>query len=450
MNELFYPTIDLFIYDLRSPLNADATEIADNLQAFQSRLPQNTEFKGIEVETEYLELTTPSRLQLNPINHSLEGYYYPVLLNDTYGLQIDCSVNNLIEPQPIESFLSIATEIEQFSHQKPLTIGKTWLLSGWLTEQDQDAEKTAIDCCKALFKDKLIPGIYGKGTLLTGNVFELWQSYNSDHVIIILFPNQAAATKAAEFYTDWMGLFCYTHKITWAYHQSRLIKEALINHYKKVEDNAKIIENSQNSKISLADLQRLFNDVQNILNKYTIDLLNLSFQKQIIDINLINYRTRLEQIKQKAGEESNLDFLDQFGNLAEKKYLVQIDKDAENMHLGLKLLETNINALRSQIELERSERDLDFQNLVTLVGAGTAITSLFDYKGEKCKAIFPVSKETKIPHVSISQKTETPHICDNFWSASIAIPIGSILVFGGIFLLLKWLCIKIKTTLHRK
>ena len=176
----------------------------------------------------------------------------------------------------------------------------------------------------------------------------------------------------------------------------------------------------------------VFNNIQNILNKYTIDLLNLSFQKQIIEINIVNYRTRLEIIKQKAGEESDLKFLDQLSNLVEKKYLPQIDKDRENMQLGLQLLETNIKALRSQIELEKSERDRNFQNLVTLVGAGTAVIALIDYKGEKCRAIFSVPKDTRDPR------------CDNFFVGGVVIPMVSIILLGGTALFFKWLYLKIK------
>jgi hypothetical protein len=149
-----------------------------------------------------------------------------------------------------------------------------------------------------------------------------------------------------------------------------------------------------------------------------------------------DYRIRLEQIKQKAGEGSNLDFLDRFSNLAEKKYLAQIEKDAENMQLGLKLLETNINALRSQIELEKSERDLNFQNLVMLVGAGTAIASLFDYKGEKCRAILGHNRKLEIADVD----------CDSFWYGSIVVPIGFLISIGLIVFLIKWLYIKIVKT----
>jgi hypothetical protein len=167
MNELFYPTIDLFIYDLRNPLNADAAEIAGNKQAFLARLPPNTQIEDDENEIDYLPLTknpsTKDTIELKALNPSLEGYYYPVRLNDTYGLQIDCSVKNLTIPQPIDSFSLIKAEIEQSSHPNSLTtIGKTWLISGWLIEQNQDIEGIARDCYKTLFKeDRWTQELYG-------------------------------------------------------------------------------------------------------------------------------------------------------------------------------------------------------------------------------------------------------------------------------------------------
>lgn len=422
--DLFYPTIDLFIYDLRSPLNADTAEIADNLQDFQARLPANIELKNIEGEPEYLELIAPPKVKLNPLNSNLEGYFYPVCLNDTYGLQIDCSVNNLTEPQSIDSFSLIKAEIQSHSYFNNLTIGQTWLISGWLTEKDGDTESIARTCYNKLFKeDKWNQELSGKGTFLKSDIFEIWQSqsYPNKHLIIILFPNRATAEKAAHFYQDWIGLFCYRHKITWAYHQSRLIKKALVNHYKKVEENAEVIKKSQGIKVDLGRLQVLFNNIQDILNRYTIDLLNLSFQKQIIDINLVNYQTRLQLIKQKAGKESDLSFLDQFSNLAEKKYLPQITKDNENMQLGMQLLQTNINALRSQIELEKSERDRNFQTLVTLIGTGTAGIAIIKDGKNVCEAIL----------------TKDNQSCNNPLIASFIIPLILIVILGCLGLLAK-------------
>jgi hypothetical protein len=197
---------------------------------------------------------------------------------------------------------------------------------------------------------------------------------------------------------------------------------------------------NQNLKIDLKNLQQIFNEIQTVLNQYTVDLLKLSFQKEIIEINLVNYQTRLEFIKRKAGEDEALSFFDKFSNLTEKKYLPQIVKDTDNMQLGLQLLESNINALRSQIELEKSERDRNFQNMITLIGSGTAIAAYLDFKGEKCQAIFKSSKKaeaTKSTINSQNQAQDFPDFCNNFWIGSFLVPISFLIILGSIGFTLK-------------
>jgi hypothetical protein len=43
------------------------------------------------------------------------------------------------------------------------------------------------------------------------------------------------------------------------------------------------------------------------------------------------------------------------------------------MQLGFRLLEDNINAVRSRIELAKAERDRSFQEFVAVVGAGIGV-----------------------------------------------------------------------------
>ncbi len=250
MSDLIYPTLDLFLYTLKSPINATNEEINKNKKNFISLLPDGTQVNEFDSETEYLELTHPAQVDFKPNDETLEGYYYPVRLNDTYGLQIDCSIKNRTEPQPAKCFTILKTEIENRLSKELATIGQTWILSGWLpSDSFQNPEDITQDCYSALFKDNAHIQ-KGRGTFLGGNIFELWQSPNltktldkvnhplksSDrHAIIAIYPNQESAEKAAEFYPDWTGLFCYRSKIAWAYWQSRLVKESLINHYKKVE-----------------------------------------------------------------------------------------------------------------------------------------------------------------------------------------------------------------------
>ena len=94
------------------------------------------------------------------------------------------------------------------------------------------------------------------------------------------------------------------------------------------------------------------------------------------------------------------------------------------MALGLRLLETRINAIRSQIELEKAERDRTFQNIVTVVGAGTAVTALVDFEGKQCQAI-----SNMIPPFKES--------CNNPLINSVIVPVGLIVIFGVIALCLK-------------
>jgi hypothetical protein len=404
MSDLIYPTLDLFLYVLKTSLNTTDAETQKNKAAFLAQLPSDTQFNDPDIETEYLEITYPAQIDWIPNNKTLEGHYYPVRLNDTYGLQIDCSINNQTETQPAKSFTILKTEIEQKLNKELKPIGKTWLLSGWLPEKSsQNPEDIAKDCYYALFKDS--DWQPERGTFLDGKIFEIWRSENINHslekvttslssnehhVIIAIYSNRESAEQAAEFYKDWMGLFCYRSKISWAYWQSRLVKESLLNHYKKIEENRKInnLSTSWQEKQSITNSRKILNNIDNILQQYTIDLLNLSFQKQIIEINLSNYQLRLALIKEKAGQNNQLDFLENFSNLTNKKYLPQITKDIENMQLGLQLLEDTINATRSRIEVEKSERERSFQELVAVAGAGIATVSLVRETAKDCKDIF--------------------------------------------------------------
>ncbi len=436
MSGLIYPTLDLFLYDLRDALNATEAEKEKNRANFLAKLPElpdEVQFIDPDIETEYLELF-PNQKQHKftaiAEDKNLEGYYYPVRLNDTYGLQIDCSINNQTEPQSTDCIALIKAEIERRLQETPATIGQTWMLSSWLPEiPTKTPEKIAQDCYQPLVKDgNWEQDLKGEGIFCGGQIFELWRyqplSQDNLHVIIVIYPNRESAVKAANFYPDWMGLFCYRHKILWAYSQSRSIKNSLINYYKKIETDKRIIRKNKSSQLGNRSATTKLGEIQDILEDYTIDLPKLEFQKQIIDINLLNYKIRLKEIKEKVTSGDRLEFLTKFSRQASQKYLVQIAKDYENMELGLRLLETTINAIRSQIELEKAQRDKNFQNLVTFIGAGTAFTALIDFEGKKCQTIVEL----------FPSKTNW---CDKALIKTVILPVGLIIIFGVIALVFK-------------
>ena len=103
------------------------------------------------------------------------------------------------------------------------------------------------------------------------------------------------------------------------------------------------------------------------------------------------------------------------------------------MELALRLLESNINIIRSQIEAEKAKRDRNFQNLVTVIGTGTALMSFIDNDGKKCDTIIEVATNPFIEKV-----------CHNSFVKIIAFPIIMILILGSIGLLMKAILAKIE------
>ncbi|MBD3560337.1 hypothetical protein H6S82_15960, partial [Planktothrix sp. FACHB-1355] len=348
-------------------------------------------------EAEYVELLAAKTENFETTNteYPFQGYYYPVRLNDTYGLLLDCSVNDVTQAQPSKCFAALKAEIERRLNGQTATIGQTWMISGWLPNSNKKSpEEIAQACYQAL-----MPGsnwehdLDGKGQFLGANIFELSRYrlvmkegftdatniaslQENQHVIIVLYPDEATATNEAHrFYYDWMRLFSYRHKILWAYGQSRLLKETIKNYFVTVEDSGKSIGKASYQREELSKFRKTLAVVQDTLNKYTIDLNKLDFQGRTIDINLNNYVNRLERIETKAKVETELKFLSKFSKLVTEKYLQQIKKDTENLERGLRLLENTINAIRSRVEVDKAERDRNFQNTVTIIGMGWTVGS---------------------------------------------------------------------------
>jgi hypothetical protein len=396
MNDIIYPTLDLFLYDLRNGLGESQDEINQNQAYYQKKFPesihQNLFQKDTYFEDEYVLLTEPHIFETISKPYSFQGYYYPVRLSDVYGLLLDCSVNNEIEAQPAACFKDLKIEVEQRINNQSATIGQTWMISGWLPQSDaKNPENIAKDCYQALMPDSdWKQDIEGQGMFLGATIFELSRYrlrikespetptniqsiQENQHVIIILFPDQASADKLAEFYSYWMRLFEYRHKILWAYGQSRLLKQTIKNYFTAIEEDRQSINLKQPKEREFEKCRTTLIQVQNALNNYTIDLNRLEFQNRTIDINLSNYKKRLERIEEKAG--NKLEFFEKFTKVVTDKYQLQITKDAENLERSMKLLENTISAVRSRVEVAKAERDRNFQDAIAILGVGWSVAS---------------------------------------------------------------------------
>ena len=385
MTEIINPTIDLFLYDLKYSLGDTQKEVEPNQQFFYKKISNYVDSslfieKKHDLDGEYVHLLKNISAQFKTQNQQYEGYFYPVLLYDSYGLLIDCTFNNKLDAQSTSCFAGIKAEIEQILKGQTGNIGQTWMLSCWLPlAQTNSYVEIAQTCCKSF-----MPGLdweeylEGQGHFLGASIFEL--SQDNQQVIIIIYPDENTLNLSGKFYADWMRLFSYRNKILWAYTQSRLVKKSLQTYFSTIKAVNDSIEQARSKDSELNKLNQMLVSVQNTLNDYTRELTLLDFQGGTIDINLTNYEKRLDKIKQKANRiqansETDLNFFTEFSKLVKDKYRLQITKDSEILERGLKLLSDTINAVRSRVEVEKAERDRYFQNFVTLLAGGWAFGS---------------------------------------------------------------------------
>ncbi|MEW6493198.1 MAG: hypothetical protein AB1589_11945 [Cyanobacteriota bacterium] len=437
-----YPTIDLFLYDLRDGLGQDEEKVQENRKQFWKKVYPNLDEKQLDeladksaklekAEADYVELLIPQRQE--EFKPNLEGYYYALQFGDTFALQVDCSLINPNQGNLLNSFTPIKQEIETRLASQKGKIGQTWFVWCQLEQDYQNLDKIAKDCCRQLVPNpNWVRELHKHGELAGATLFELWHPptdwaderslQENFHLIIALFPHKTSRGlfnnrisidsinhSIANLYFDLLRLFCYRHKITWAYHQSRCLKAELKKDFTQVQKLIrKVSDLPQQINLgspNLKELQTTLTDTLTILSRYAINLSYLDDQGRTLKVNLENYKKRLEKI---AGENSNskLEIFEIFGNLYAEKYLAQVEADYANLSPGLMLLENLITTIEGTIEIYQAKRDRTLNTTVAIAGIGLATSQI-------ASAVI-LTQDTPNPQVSLSYRTEA-----FFWSLGI-------------------------------
>jgi hypothetical protein len=419
MNSILAPTIDLFLYDLRNSLGDVQEGISKNRKQFLQKIPSEFHEKLAEeserdFDVEYVYLLKERYACFESKQRPIKGYYYPIRLGDTYGLLVECTFQDKNQKNSTTIFATLKAEIQQRLQEQTATIGQTWVISGYLPQSATTAEEIE-DIAEACYKQLMPERDWkqekdGKGYFLDATIFELSTQrlakkiikiqdeetevvIQDSHVIIILYPNESTLKLSAKFYSDWMRLFYYRHKILWAYGQSQLISNSMKGDFSQIQSISDSITSTTSQE--LIYIRQALLDSQKILNSFTRKLNILDFQTGTIDTNLSNYQKRLEVINQKVKEKTavktELSVLAEFSKLVTDKYLLQIKQESESFGRGLKLLENTNNAIRSRVEVERLKSDRNFQDLVVIVGTVTATVSLLKDGKNECKSFLNVA-----------------------------------------------------------
>jgi hypothetical protein len=468
-DEIIYPSINLFLYDLKDGLGQDEAKIAQNCEQFckkiypdlnentfekkyaQIREHQHTDAEAIELlETRYRKFPQP-----------LDGWYYPLQLADTYALQVnysgklDANGNFNDDAQYIDDspFQNLKKELSDHISQQTGTIGQTWLVWGKLTSDKTDVE---IEQIAQKFYTQIVNNydwkrdFIGKGSFLGGTLFELWYRpeilnktgkefwddfrEKSQHLLIWLFPYNLTPKEMREkvqaVYYDWLRLFQYRHKVIWSYYQSRFQKAILKREYVEIQPSIKLAtelpRQFQQNKLKLNQLQKILADNLINLSDYTIALNNLENQIRTIETNLKNYQARLDEMNNKDAQ-GDLKFLQDFYNseIYAKKYQRQLDADYANLSPGLTLLQNLNSSIQGIIELEQTKSDRTLNTTIAIAGIGLATSQIAS------AVILAQPSEKQNP---LTFRTEI-----FFWSLGI----------GAIASLITWFCLRLFRGSHK-
>lgn len=411
------PTVDLFLYDLAQGLGQNPDDVETNRQRFSDRLlklpnDQRQELHHATHQTgDYVRLLGETQ-----VFHfaDIDGYYYPVKLDDTYALQVDSSgeLSPGFSDRPVTTLKTIKQDLCQHLKGEPVgTVGQSWFVWGQLTQPDQNVMETAKACCAAVLPEAdwkwnvefqpTLKETNPVGRLLEATLVEVWQppqqsdSGQNDpaqnrHLLICLFPSHYEINHCgkliSDLYPHLLQGFRYRNKVIWASRQGQDLKTTLKRASKQVQDLVRELPHHLTSEAAtnpnLSDLQKSLANSLTLFALYAPLLSRLEIAHQTVEVNLGNYQKRLHTIAQ-LDPAADLDNLHRFNNFATSKYLSQFATDLTTHRAELTLLENLIKTIEGIIALEQAkqnekqeQRDRRLNETVAITGIGLATSQI--------------------------------------------------------------------------
>jgi|GEM_PF-4451370 len=409
MANLIAPTLDLFVYDIRKEFGQTLEDLRSNREHFRQKLPATYDDsswqRDRDFEGEFVELLS-DRTEINSLSFmagDCQGYYYPVRLQDVYGVLISCSARDKSFPYPVPWLQEAKVILEEKIAHQTVTLGQTWMISAqldWQTSTHNNPELLAKECYSSLFPQyDWQDSLKSVNTFLGGTIFELCQ-YNfnlpenpedinlenyithdfeeNHHLIIAIYPSPEIASAATYFLDDWLRLWCSHHKTLVSYSQSRLLKQILENDIIEIQQYFEKFKKEFDRVYHFTQLDLEWQNLEDIFANYMLDLFDFKNQVCKIKESCATYSQHLENLEAVLKIEqltADLSGFKQLVSQTTQQYVGQIERDWERLQEGEKLLKASLDLLRTEIDFyqARNQRDFQHQAIATGVGLGCGI-----------------------------------------------------------------------------
>ena len=300
-------------------------------------------------------LTLPDNLKLN-------GSISAKRIHDTYAADLTFYYNN--------ATIYVA-DLKQLNPQGCLlpnqiqaSIGQTLLLYAEpVGFYDDSAAYGALaeECVRAFVGEGIAPQfkLTVAGKLFGSPIFEYDNIAKNCHILVWLQQHPdtlKSLTSTFNFY--WTNLLCARSKILFVYRQAKesyRLGQQIAGKLEKLLPKFTQIESEPNREDKLNNLKSLLAAISSLVFDYGQELRHLQEFSVTIDINTDNYEEAYARIKGLSIEGDNLEFLQKFRDLSDRKYQSQIEKYLNYLIANQDLFQQTISRISSMVAIEQAQ-----------------------------------------------------------------------------------------------
>ncbi|MCT7986140.1 hypothetical protein NG796_22975 [Laspinema sp. A4] len=331
----------------------------------------------------------------------IEGYVQPWQIHDSYAVLLNVGYDDENPSLPevaVNHLKTFTPHIPLLLPKYPQFLGQTLILTAYLTPELKQQYRQSLDhlvhCCYQSLISPNSPPISRQGELFGSPIFEYGKISDPDespHVLIWLFRDKETDRLLQTCFYSIFDLLFYRSKIIRAFHDSRHTYGELTTYYRELDPFLDRLQDKLDTANPDAKDDAYLDDFKAQLKHLSSDTLQYSRLlgkmkdfTNTIEINLYNYKERIEEICAKLGiDKEELSFLKHFGEETAPHLRTQIKADLGYFEQGTKLMDQAIASIRGIVEIDQAkrdrlrleqekQRDRNLETLIYVISAGLA------------------------------------------------------------------------------